>query len=360
MLPWCVRLYALLLQLYPTRFRAEFVDEMQVVFAEAATEAAKRGRLSLATLCLRELRGCPLAVIGEHLRERTFQRMNTQSQPSSNDQPVSLAALLVMLALFSMPALFAVPAIGWGLWVRNILPLLTLVLVLGAVLVGAMRGLPRWSLPHFGAVLSFLILLAIQSLFTAWDSWWGQVYRRLVNPSDMLSRLLWQFHLPVLFWLFMLVTVALALFVFALVNPLRPLYQRLRQDWTQVSFALYGAAMAMFLVDFDDYQHEAIYMLACMVCLAAGAWAYLRSSHPRRRIAVLLAGVTLAMLTMGVAKWLIVPMQDWPFWFTGHPPASERWFEALRTIPAWLCMMAALAAPALLGRGLPTRTASEA
>jgi hypothetical protein len=202
-------------------------------------------------------------------------------------------------------------------------------------------------------VLSFLILYVIQSVFIIWDNWWGQVYRRLVNPFDMTSRLLWQFHLPAIFWLFMLVVMALVVAVFALVNPLRPLYQRLRQDWTQVSFILYGAALVMFLVDFDDYQHETPYVLVSMACMAAGAWAYLRSPHPRRRIAALLVGVTLAMLTMAVGKWLIVPMQDWPFWFTGHPPASERWFEALRTIPAWVCMTLALAAPPLLGRWLP-------
>ena len=40
-----VRVYALLLRLYPPRFRAEFAEEMQAVFAEAVSK-----RLSAAWL----------------------------------------------------------------------------------------------------------------------------------------------------------------------------------------------------------------------------------------------------------------------------------------------------------------------
>jgi hypothetical protein len=168
----------------------------------------------------------------------------------------------------------------------------------------------------------------------------------------MLSRVLWQFHLPVLFWLGMLAALGIIVGLCALVPPLRPFYQRLRGDWTLAPFLLYGGALVMFLIDFDDYQHELPAVLLCMLWLAGGAWAYLHGTRPWQRLAALLAGATLAMATMGVGKWLIVPLQDWPFWFTNHTPESERWFEALRAIPAWLTMLAALAVTALAGRGV--------
>ena len=50
------RLCATLVRLYPRSFRAEFEEEMQVVFEDAVSDAAKRGGLLLAAACLRELR----------------------------------------------------------------------------------------------------------------------------------------------------------------------------------------------------------------------------------------------------------------------------------------------------------------
>jgi len=50
-------LYAGLLYLYPRRFRAEFGDEMQQVFAQVQADAAPRGPVALLAVCARELFG---------------------------------------------------------------------------------------------------------------------------------------------------------------------------------------------------------------------------------------------------------------------------------------------------------------
>jgi len=50
-------LYAGLLYLYPRRFRAEFGDEMQQVFAQVQADAALRGSVALLAVCARELCG---------------------------------------------------------------------------------------------------------------------------------------------------------------------------------------------------------------------------------------------------------------------------------------------------------------
>jgi len=55
-----------LLRLYPGEFRAEFGEEMLAVFAEAVREAAARSGLTLAGVCLRELREWPGNVLAEH------------------------------------------------------------------------------------------------------------------------------------------------------------------------------------------------------------------------------------------------------------------------------------------------------
>ena len=53
------RTYAILLKLYPARFRHEFSNEMQNVFEELAHETAKKGLIPLLVVCLRELGHLP-------------------------------------------------------------------------------------------------------------------------------------------------------------------------------------------------------------------------------------------------------------------------------------------------------------
>lgn len=50
-----IRLYALLVCLYPRNFRDEFGDEMRTVFADTIADAASHGRFALIALCAREL-----------------------------------------------------------------------------------------------------------------------------------------------------------------------------------------------------------------------------------------------------------------------------------------------------------------
>jgi len=89
-------------------------------------------------------------------------------------------------------------------------------------------------------------------------------------------------------------------------------------------------------------------MTVSLLSLAAGAWGYLRSASSRKRLLALLAGVILAMSSMTVGKWIIVPRQDWPVWFGWHPVETERWFESLRTLVEAGWMLVVISIPALL------------
>jgi hypothetical protein len=65
-----VWIYARLLSLYPQQYRAEYGEELQIVFRLVVNEAAQRGRFSVIRLGWREMRDMPGAVIREHRRER--------------------------------------------------------------------------------------------------------------------------------------------------------------------------------------------------------------------------------------------------------------------------------------------------
>jgi hypothetical protein len=62
MLNFVLRLYAILLRLYPRGFCEEFGDEMYAVFSDALAEAAKRGGTALIVVCWREICDLPLAL----------------------------------------------------------------------------------------------------------------------------------------------------------------------------------------------------------------------------------------------------------------------------------------------------------
>jgi hypothetical protein len=63
-----IALYRRLLRLYPSRFRAEFADEMSIVFGEAVEDS--RDALSLVDLLAGELWDLPINLLREHLHER--------------------------------------------------------------------------------------------------------------------------------------------------------------------------------------------------------------------------------------------------------------------------------------------------
>ena len=82
--------------------------------------------------------------------------------------------------------------------------------------------------------------------------------------------------------------------------PLRPFYQRLRRDWTLLSFLLYGSTLFVLVFAFDDYINEEPYKIAAMLLLVAGGWLYLRSARPWQRLLALSAGLTLGMTVAAV------------------------------------------------------------
>ncbi len=358
-----LRLYAFLLRLYPRRFRAEFEAEMQRVFAEAAAEAADQNLLSLAKVCLRELRDWPGAVLRAHLRERK-KRMDTQSLEPAHEGKASWWAALAAVALFAAPAIYGLPAQGAFGAIRSVLAAAALLVTLVMLAAGVLKGFPRWSLPYMGLMLALVGFFGgaglLQPLLEpSLGPWMNQLMRSVVTVGDEDSRLRWQVISSGILWLGFLFL--LALVVALLATRRHSLVGRIRRDWTLLSFTVYGSALLTLFLAFDEYTHDGPYRIASILLMAAGAWAYLRSDRLWQRALALAAGIALAMAVVAVGKWTIVPLQNWPTWFGWHPPEVERRFESLRTLIdlGWiLLVMAAPALPALWLRPAPPRPAA--
>lgn len=175
--------------------------------------------------------------------------------------------------------------------------LVLLLLALLAPIVGLIRGRPRWSLPYIG-MIGWTLSWGLAHDGTIWglDTRAG-ILSRLLGWADRLFLAILQTWQPGIVrgvvvtgrdWIVLLGLTALGVLAVAVTPPLRPLYARIRRDWTLLSFALYGASMMAVLHTFEEVElarfpnwgHAG--NLVLFLILAGGAWGYVRGVRSSR------------------------------------------------------------------------------
>jgi hypothetical protein len=350
-------MYTRLLSLYPRRYRAEYGEELQAVFSLLVNEAAQRGRFSVIRLGWREMRDMPGAVIREHWRERRKRKMETRTsilptfEPGSWREWLAAMALFLLLALTSLLSYLHIAWPSWVSWVLFLVPLLMFAL-------GLIKGLPRWFLPYTGVIglqLSWVFARrgtmmgintrggVVGSLLRRTDRLFFEVLRPSASDPWIVRAVYGAGEL----WFVLLGIAAFTVLIAAACRPLRPFYLRLRDDWTLLSFGLYGATVMAVNMVFEDYPHphKQLYIFVASLILVAGAWVYLRSAHLWQRSLSLFAGMTLAMAVAATGKAILYanPLL-WPRAARGFTWQSE----VLCTVFLWGWLVAVVMAPALL------------
>lgn len=327
--------YACLLNMFPRGYRTEYGEELQSVFRLVMEDADFRGGLSALRMGLHELRDFPSTIVREHIRERRKKALETQARDFQFNDPLSRRALLVGVGLFLLVLIaeFSFPPLYLGL--------LAFAVIVSSV--GIIKGLPIWALPSIGLLLAGLVLSGRAILELSW------LKDQIVTVGYELSRYVYSAIYQGIFWLSLLLLTIILFLILASLPRYRPLSQRLKQDWTLLSFTLYGASVVVLFINWDNYLYLEPYKFAAILFLAGGAWGYLRSTSSRKRLLSLLAGAILAMTTIAIGKWILVPQQEWTWWFQWHPPQTERWFESLGALIELGWIMIVLAAPGLLG-----------
>lgn len=278
------------------------------------------------------------------------------------EKPLASSEWLAAMLLFLLPPLI-IPITSYlsltdantPWWLDNFMLLLLLGLLILALGFGIIKGLPRWSLPYLG----FLLMLGV--ILVRYDRLWGWIYPSFLQSFG--ARSLWPLAVRFLYQgvFAFLILFSMLLGAFILVNILRllsyysTLWQRIRADWTQLSFMFYGGLMVSILLTFDEYHYDQVWLFLAWTCLAVGAWFYLRVREPKQRILALMGGVTGAMWVVALAKWLLIPLQAWPDGFPVAPSPSTRWFETGSALIDWGLIVLMLCLPALLNL-LPTST----
>jgi hypothetical protein len=263
-----VRLFALALRLYPQATRREYAAEMQAVFSLQVTDAARRGAAALLLLICREARDLPASIFAAHLQVDGG-RMR-QFFPSTSDQTPWGAALLSLAPFFIATTLRVVVNFqpGWRpeqaslryFWflVFSCLP------VFAGLALGALKGFPRWVYPYL-FYLPFGIYTALT--YAAYQFGWS---------NDLQNS----------FWLIQV----LILLVLGLPG-LRTFYRRIAQDWTLLSYGLFGFVLYLFsTLDKDETPVLTLMVLLPSLLSLGAALAHLRIRSAYARILVLLAG----------------------------------------------------------------------
>lgn len=247
--------------------------------------------------------------------------------------------------------IFILPLIGISLsgadmpgWVTNTLLVLFLGSMIFALILAVIRDLPRWSLSYLGFGLTIFVFYSV--LWGLWGLLFYHPWMLFFGPMDSWSlpvRILYQGMITAFMWFLILLTAIILIKLFRHWSPMQALWQHIREDWTQLSFVVYGGLIVYILLIFDEYQHEKPWIFAAFTSLIIGSWFYLRAREQNKRFLALVGGATAAMWIVAIGKWMLVPIQNWPVMLE-----SERWFEAAWAISSWIVTIAALAAPKLL------------
>ena len=275
------------------------------------------------------------------------------------EKPLLRSEWLAAMFIFLFPLL--VPIIGYlastGITIPKWLDYFILILFGGMVIfalgLAIVKGLPRWSLSYLGILLMLGIILA------RYDRIWSWIYPHFIQSFG--ARSSWPLTVRIsyvgVFEFIILFSILLGGLI--LVNLLRVLpysrgvWQRIRADWTQFSFLFYGGLVFGILLVFDEYHYDQIWQLLAWICLALGAWIYLRVHKQNQRILALMGGATGAMWIVAIAKWVLIPYQMWPAGYPVSPSPAIRWVETSSAMISWVLILIMLLAPALLNL-LPT------
>jgi hypothetical protein len=278
------------------------------------------------------------------------------------EKPLARSEWLAAMLIFLLPPLIipimsylALTGANIPWWLDNFMLVLLLGLLILAMGLGIIKGLPRWSLPYLG----FLLVLGIT--LVRYDRLWGWLYPTFLQSFG--ARSLWplavRFLYQGVFALIILSATLLGALILVNILRLRPYYanlwQRIRADWTQLSFLLYGGLVPDILFTFDEYHYEQVWLFLAWTCLAIGAWLHLRVSGPKQRILALVGGITGAMWVVALAKWVLIPLQAWPDGFPVAPSPATRLFETGSALIDWGLIVLMLCMPALLNL-LPSST----
>jgi hypothetical protein len=128
----------------------------------------------------------------------------------------------------------------------------------------------------------------------------------------------------------------------------RRIWQRIRADWTQLSFLVYGGLVFLITTAFEDYRYAEIWKIGAWISMAIGGWLYLRAKRQKQRILTLIGGATGALWILAIGTWVLIPLQNWGRRYSLISMREVRWTSTSMVIIGWICILLVMMAPVLL------------
>lgn len=308
--------YSKLLRLYPPNFRDEFGEEMQVMFRDAIEEAVKEGYLALALVCLRELGNLPASLLREFWHEFTRKETNLTANEKTFSEPGNDTIInpweawigtlpFVLFGIASMIGKIRIPF--WGIYAD----LACFALILLGLLIGLVKGVPRWTYSYIG-----------WSLIFAW--WWsGMRTEGLKIFGYPMNDWSWQTWIP------LLLAIGIALVWTRSLQPLRQVLRGIWQDWTLLSLGIY-TFLGFMLVLYDENHSPYLiaFMIVSTLVISVSVWVFMRSIKAGTRIIALLSGFVAGLVIDRISQ------STWDFAaYYGLPRgASLSFFDSLMEV----------------------------
>ncbi|MBN2044841.1 MAG: hypothetical protein JW757_07470 [Anaerolineales bacterium] len=291
------RCYDRILQLYPSRFRLEFGDEMRTVF-QLQLDSCPVSSWGAIRILWGELRPLPGLLLSAYWRERRNSPMKTGLecwfvQPEGSWKELVLAGLPFLM--FALPGVFSLfPAIV-NLPLRigiTIISLMALTLI-GVGIIGLFVRLPRWSLVYAGAFLTLCTLggLAVIANFGNLPINWSA----LTTTTIFLG-----IHLVLQFGL-----VAGIVSISGKIPLTTDFHNQVKADPSLISLMMYGGTLMVMVANFEDVAGVDWYLIAAAIAMLLGVWGYLRTDNLRGQLLALMVGNT-AAAALGLAANLIL------------------------------------------------------
>ena len=336
-------IYSKLLRFYPEGFRCEFYDEMQVVFRDSLNEAVREGTPLFLFVCLKEFGGLPFHVLREFWHEfkkkeitmdtngKMESKLVIKGSTSHSDALIGTLPFL-LFGIASMIGKLIIPFLG------IYTSLVFYVIVLLGLLIGLIKGVPRWTYSYLGWSLVFAF-------------WWSNMGTPGLKIFGIqINHWSWQM------WSLLFVAIGIALIWTRSLHPLRQLVRGIGQDWLLVSFIIY-TLFASFMLGYDENHHPYLFlfMIASTIILSASVWSFLRSSDTRKRVLSLLLGFVLAFAVTCIcdATWDYHAYYGYP-----KPPAEAAYMPVIRYAAFLVFYGGILFLPTLLD-GMRRRSATE-
>ena len=205
-------------------------------------------------------------------------------QLNSRSETLAAIALFVLCGLgliFDEVPLEWLPP-NWDRSVNGFLKVGTLVLLPIGLCIGWIRSFPRWSYPYVAHVLFFSLIMMNGA-----------------TPGLLFGRELWGWRA----WIPFALVVVISLLITQSLRPLRKFFTNIWEDWTLLTFGLFGSVPLLIEGAFDEMDRlYSLYFMIILTFLMVGTvFIYMQRPAHRERIAVLLIGILLTItLTMAV------------------------------------------------------------